>query len=75
MPDFLIDAAYASAAQLAVLPMQDLLGLGPESRMNSPGTTLGNWRWRFGWEQVDAGLPALSRARAERSSRLVPPVR
>jgi len=75
VPDFLIDAVYGSAAQLAVLPLQDLLGLGPESRMNSPGTTLGNWRWRFGWEQVDAGLPALSRARAERSSRLVPPVR
>jgi 4-alpha-glucanotransferase len=70
VPDFLIDAVYGSGAQLAVLPMQDLLGLGPASRMNSPGTTAGNWSWRFDWDQVDAGLPALSRARALRSSRL-----
>ncbi len=75
VPDFLIDAVYDSGAQLAVLPMQDLLGLGSESRMNSPGTTAGNWRWRFRWDQVEAGLPALSRARAARSARLAGPVR
>jgi len=75
VPDFLIDAVYTSRAQLAVLPMQDLLALGSEGRMNSPGTTVGNWRWRFGWEQVDAGLAALSRTRAERSSRLAAPER
>jgi len=75
VPEFLIDTVYGSAAQLAVVPMQDLLALGPESRMNSPGTTDGNWRWRFRWEEVDPGLPALSRARAERSSRLVAPAR
>ena len=63
MPGALIRAAYASPAQLAVLPMQDLLGLGSEARMNFPGTTSGNWRWRFGWEQLDAQL-------AERCHRL-----
>ena len=47
MPGSLIRAAYASPAQLAVLPMQDLLGLGSESRMNTPGTGSGNWTWRF----------------------------
>ena len=51
--------------------MQDLLALGTDSRMNLPGTVVGNWRWRFGWSQVDPGLVALSRARAERSGRLV----
>jgi 4-alpha-glucanotransferase len=75
VPEFLIDAVYGSGAQLAIVPMQDLLGLGSESRMNAPGTTAGNWRWRFGWDQVGDGLPALSRARAERSSRLVAPSR
>ena len=51
-----IQAAYASAASLAVLPMQDLLGLGSEARMNTPGTTTGNWTWRFRWEDLDADL-------------------
>jgi 4-alpha-glucanotransferase len=72
VPEFLIDAVYGSAAQLAVIPMQDLLGLGSESRMNVPGSATGNWGWRFDWGQVDAGLSARSRARAERSGRLVP---
>jgi 4-alpha-glucanotransferase len=36
-----------SVAQLAVVPMQDLLGLGSEARMNTPGTVTGNWSWRL----------------------------
>jgi 4-alpha-glucanotransferase len=68
----LIDAVYDSAAQLAIVPMQDLLGLGADSRMNTPGTVVGNWRWRFSWDQLAPGLAAVSRARAERSGRLVP---
>lgn len=42
-----IRAVYASPAQLAVIPMQDILGLGRESRMNLPSTVGGNWRWRM----------------------------
>ena len=42
-----IRAVYASPAQLAVIPMQDILGLGKESRMNVPSTVGGNWRWRM----------------------------
>jgi 4-alpha-glucanotransferase len=38
---------WASKARLAIAPMQDLLGLGADSRMNRPGTTEGNWRWRM----------------------------
>lgn len=54
MPDALVRAALASCARLAVIPMQDLLGLGEGQRMNTPGTTSGNWGWRFDWEQVDS---------------------
>jgi 4-alpha-glucanotransferase len=37
----------ASVADLAIIPLQDVLGLGTEARMNLPGTSKGNWRWRF----------------------------
>jgi 4-alpha-glucanotransferase len=70
MPDALIDAAYASPAKLAVIPMQDLLGLGSDARMNTPGTVEGNWRWRFDWRQVDASFAARARERAARHGRL-----
>ena len=42
----------ASVAGLAILPMQDILGLDSRHRMNTPGTTEGNWRWRFEWQQL-----------------------
>lgn len=42
----LIRAALGSPAELAIIPMQDYLGLGAESRMNTPATLNGNWRWR-----------------------------
>ncbi len=43
-----IRAALASVAKLAVIPMQDYLGLGPEARINIPSTLGNNWRWRMG---------------------------
>jgi len=52
MPWLLIRAALASVARLAVIPMQDLLGLDGSHRMNVPGVADGNWRWRFSWDQV-----------------------
>ncbi len=39
--------ALQSPAQVAIAPLQDLLGLGTEARLNTPGTEQGNWRWRF----------------------------
>ena len=42
-----VRAAWASVANLAVAPMQDILGLGNEARMNFPGTTKNNWLWRM----------------------------
>lgn len=52
MPWALSRSALASEARLAMLPMQDLLGLGRGHRMNTPGTVEGNWQWRFGWAQM-----------------------
>jgi 4-alpha-glucanotransferase len=43
----LIERAFSSRAVLALVPLQDVLGLGSEARMNLPGTAEGNWAWRF----------------------------
>jgi 4-alpha-glucanotransferase len=43
----LIRGVESSVADLAIIPLQDVLGLGAEARMNLPGTSSGNWRWRF----------------------------
>jgi 4-alpha-glucanotransferase len=53
MPWLLVRAVLQSVSQLAVLPMQDLLALGGEHRMNIPGTTEGNWAWQLDWDMVD----------------------
>ena len=49
----LMHAASTSVAQLAMAPMQDVLGLDGSHRMNVPGTVAGNWGWRFTWAMVD----------------------
>ena len=43
----LLREAWASVAEMAVAPMQDLLGLGSDARMNTPGVAEGNWVWRL----------------------------
>src|SRR4029077_15587697 len=43
----MIRAVLASIADTAIIPLQDVLGLGTEARMNLPGTSRGNWCWRF----------------------------
>jgi 4-alpha-glucanotransferase len=47
MPEALIRCALGSVGTLAVVPMQDILGLGSEARLNRPGTATGNWTWRL----------------------------
>ncbi len=47
MPEALIREALGSVGQLAVIPAQDLLGLGSAARLNTPGTVADNWRWRL----------------------------
>jgi 4-alpha-glucanotransferase len=47
-----IRLAWSSVATHAVAPLQDVLDLGPEARMNTPGRPTGNWRWRVREDQV-----------------------
>jgi len=47
-----IEMAWSSSAKMAIIPLQDLLGLGSKARMNTPGTSSGNWGWRFQWRQL-----------------------
>jgi len=46
-----IDLLYNSSSNRVIIPMQDILALGKKARMNAPGTTNGNWRWRMTDEQ------------------------
>ncbi len=48
----MIRAASNSVANMAVFPLQDVLGLDGSHRMNLPGSTEGNWAWRFDWAMV-----------------------
>ena len=52
VPWDMIAALSASMANTVIFPMQDILCLGNEYRMNYPGSIAGNWEWRFAWEQV-----------------------
>ena len=47
-----IRLAWGTVADIALAPMQDILSLGSESRMNTPSVASGNWQWRFKWENV-----------------------
>ncbi len=48
----MIRAACNSVANMAVFPLQDILGLDNSHRMNLPGSTQGNWAWRFDWDMI-----------------------
>jgi 4-alpha-glucanotransferase len=50
----LMRLAWSSVAALAIAPLQDLLNLGPEARMNVPGRPEGNWSWRCADEMLSA---------------------
>ncbi len=54
----LIRTVMTSVASIAIIPMQDFLGLGSEARMNTPSVTFGNWEWRVTPEQLN---PEVSR--------------
>ena len=48
----MIRAAMATVSRTVLVPMQDILGLGSDARMNMPGRPGGNWQFRFHWDQV-----------------------
>lgn len=52
----MIKFAMSSVADMVIIPMQDMLGLGEEDRMNLPSSPTGNWRWRLLPEQLSPGL-------------------
>jgi 4-alpha-glucanotransferase len=70
-----IRALYASAGDTALVPLQDVLGLGSEARMNTPATMSGNWGWRFREGDLDDETAARLRRLAELYGRFpaVPP--
>lgn len=51
-----IRTAMGSVAKYAIFPLQDALGLGSDSRMNTPGTSMGNWAWRYTEDMLTEGL-------------------
>ena len=69
VPWELIRLAMMSVADRAVFPLQDILGLGAEARMNRPSTTEGNWRWRLLPEQLTPAIAENLREMTELSGR------
>jgi 4-alpha-glucanotransferase len=68
-----IRAAQCSPASLSIIPLQDVLGLGSEARMNTPSLHGGNWRWRFDQGRLTSELAAKLGLLAEVSDRLPKP--
>ncbi len=69
-----IRAVQNSVADLALIPLQDVLGLGSEARMNTPSLHGGNWKWRFAPGQFTAELAAKLAHLAEVTDRLPQPI-
>ena len=68
-----IRAAQASPASMSIVPLQDVLGLGSEARMNTPSLHGGNWRWRFDQARLNSELAAKLAHLAELCDRLPEP--
>jgi 4-alpha-glucanotransferase len=68
-----IRAAQSSVASLSITPLQDVLGLGSEARMNTPSLYGGNWRWRFTSPQLTPDLSTKLAHLAEVTDRLPKP--
>jgi 4-alpha-glucanotransferase len=66
-----IRAVLASVANTAVVPLQDLLGLGTEARMNLPNSTVGNWSWRFKSDSLTADIAARLKEMSELYGRVL----
>ena len=69
----LIEQAWASVAHTVIIPMQDVLGLGTEARMNTPGVPSGNWAWRFTWSQIRSNHKIFLKHITEKYNRRVSP--
>ena len=67
-----IRAVLASVANTAIVPLQDVLGLGSEARMNLPNSTSGNWLWRFNEEDLTDELASELRELTQLYGRIDP---
>ncbi|RYD80183.1 MAG: hypothetical protein EOP55_02830 [Sphingobacteriales bacterium] len=54
--EVVIRLCYSSIAWLAVLPLQDILGLDERARMNTPGTNEGNWNWKIAESHLNKNI-------------------
>jgi 4-alpha-glucanotransferase len=70
MPRALVELAWSSPAPLAIVPMQDLLGLDADARMNRPGVADGNWAWTLGRDGLPREFVADARRALERHDRI-----
>ncbi|MGB9081250.1 MAG: 4-alpha-glucanotransferase [Desulfuromonadaceae bacterium] len=68
----LLRTVLMSVANTAIIPLQDLIRLGSEARMNVPGTAFGNWGWRFTWDMVSCDLAGHVREQVECYGRCKP---
>jgi 4-alpha-glucanotransferase len=69
----LIRMAMQSPARAAIIPMQDILRLGSEARMNTPATTSGNWQWRMtGFQHLDVLADDLAKLSSSHSRHPLP---
>jgi len=71
IPAAVVRATLASVSRLAILPMQDVLGLGTEHRMNIPGKAEGNWDWGFEWSAVSEDTVERFRTMVELYGRVI----
>ena len=69
----LVRLAFSSVADLAIVPLQDVLGLGPEARMNRPGRADGNWDWRYTAGALTPEVQTTLRETAILFARYLPP--
>ena len=70
LPEDLFRLTLATRAHTALVPIQDLLGLGREARMNRPGKPRGNWRWRMPRSAASRALARRLREQCEVTERL-----
>jgi 4-alpha-glucanotransferase len=68
----MIQLAWSSNTALAISPLQDLLNLGADARMNEPGRPEGNWRWRFSEHMLISSVFEWLRQITERAGRRLP---
>ena len=66
----MMKGAWSSVGDLAIVTMQDILGLGSEGRMNTPSTLGNNWKWRMKKDAIDDKLAGKIRSNMQLYGRM-----